>query len=314
MENENNKKKMPLWLQRSLKGLAIGGGCIIPGVSGGTVAVLLNVYNEIVDNVANLFKNFVKCFLVLLPYAISIVLSIAMCWIPFKYATTYALFLICCLFAGLIAGGVPSISKSVKVENVRKRDITALVITFLLAISFGLLSIFFSLDSYIEVMFQEIPFYLYIIIFFVGLLASVALVVPGISGSIIMLILGFYKPLLGLVDNFLNGVNIGQTLLLLVSMAIGIAVGFILCSKLMSWLLAKHNQITNFAIFGFIIGSVIGIFVNQDMFVYLGILTGGENTIQLYEWFVGPVLALAGAVGAYFLFKFADKKKEEANA
>ena len=50
------------------------------------------------------------------------------------------------------------------------------------------------------------------------------------------------------------------------------------------------------------------------MFVYLGILTGGEHTIQLYEWFVGPVLALAGAVGAYFLFKFADKKKEEVNA
>ena len=126
-----------------------------------------------------------------------------------------------------------------------------------------------------------------------------------------MLILGFYKPLLGLVDNFIHGVNVGQTFLLLISMSLGIAVGFIICSKLMSYLYAKHNQATNYAIFGFVVGSLVGIFINQNMFEYLGILAGGEHVIQIYEWIVGPIAMLVGAAATLTLFYFVNKRKEQ---
>ena len=126
-----------------------------------------------------------------------------------------------------------------------------------------------------------------------------------------MLILGFYRPLLGLVDNFIHGVNVGQTFLLLISMSLGIAIGFIICSKLMSFLLSKHEQVTNFAIFGFVVGSLFAIFINQNMFQYLGILPDGANVIQTYEWFVAPIAAIVGAIGTFVLFYFVDKQKKE---
>ena len=122
------------------------------------------------------------------------------------------------------------------------------------------------MGSDIELNFS-MAWYFYIVLFMVGVLASVALVVPGISGSMLLLILGLYLPLLNTISNIKN--NPGESIAILAIFAVGLVIGFFTIAKLMRFLLKKWQRQTMWAIVGFVVASIIAIFLAFDFKEFL---------------------------------------------
>ena len=299
------KKKVPTPVKDGLTGMAIGTAIIVPGISGGTIALVFGAFKRIVDAVDNLFtKHFLKNLLILLPFLVGSIITVFGLAYPFRLAFKYCLFSIVCLFAGFILGSLPGITDQVKDERPSKANIIQLVIGFVIAGIIGVFSVIFDFYSGISLLFLERPWYLYLIIFVVGIFGSSGLIVPGFSGSMLLMVIGFYQPILDLVslDNFWSNMSLGFVF------ALGVLVGFIIFSKLMNKLITNHKRATLFVVIGFIVGSLISIFVNSQMFSYF------ENGFGLLDMVLGPILLVIGvALSLLFVF-YTRKHKGEENA
>lgn len=299
------KKKLPTPVKDGLTGMAIGTAIIVPGISGGTIALIFGAFKRIVDAVDNLFtKKFFASLLILLPFLIGSIVAVAALVFPFQLAFEYCLFSIVCLFAGFILGSIPRLTDELKGQETTKKNIIQLVIGFLIAGIIGVFSVIFHFNERIDLLFAERPWYLYLIIFVVGVFGSSGLIVPGFSGSMLLMIIGFYEPILKLV----NFSNLGPNLLLGFVFALGVLVGFIILSKLMSSLFEKHRTSTLYVVLGFIFGSLISIFVNSKMFSYIG------AGLSLLDCILGPVLLIAGLLLSALMMKYMRKHQGEEDA
>ena len=281
------KKKLPTPVKDGITGMAIGTAIIVPGISGGTIALVFGAFKRIVDAVDNLFKNgFWKNLLILLPFLIGSIISVAALVFPFQLAFKYCLFSIVCLFSGFIIGSLPGIVDQVKEKKPSIPNIIQLIAGFVFAGIIGVFSVIFDFYSAISALFLERPWYLYLIIFVVGIFGSTGLIVPGFSGSMLLMVIGFYQPILDLVDfsNFWPNVSLGFVF------ALGVLVGFIIFSKLMNKLITNHKRSTLFVVIGFILGSLVSIFVNSQMFSYF------RNGFGLLDYILAPILLIVGLV------------------
>ena len=248
------------------KGLAIGTAAIIPGISGGTIAFMLGIYDQIIDAIVSIRLQTKKSLQVLLPVGVGIVVAIGLLTYPMGLALTYAPFPTVTLFAGFIVGSLPQLRKGLP----NKLNIKAwafLIIPAVTAMLLGVFSVIGELDA--TSLLTDDAFLPKLSLLLVGLLGVSAFVVPGVSGSMLLLSIGFYEPILSslrrLLDNLfdINGlipevINFGLLI-------VGAIVGFILISLLMKWLLTHHRQAVNLAVFGFILGSLVAIFYNYEM-------------------------------------------------
>ena len=299
------KKHLPTPIKDGLIGTAIGTAIIVPGISGGTIALIFGAFKRIVEAVDNLLtKRFWKSLLVLLPFLIGAVVAVAALVFPFQIAFKYCLFSIVCLFAGFILGSIPGVTDELKEEEMTKRNVVQLVIGFVVAAIIGVFSVIFKIHNSINVLFEERPWYIYLIIFVVGVFASSGLIVPGFSGSMLLLIIGFYEPILNLVDF----TNFWPNLLLGFFFALGVLVGFIILSKLMNKMITKHKISTLYVVVGFLFGSLISIFVNSKMFEYIG------NGLRLLDCILGPIILIIGILLSTLFVRYTRKHKEEENA
>ena len=289
------------------KGLAIGVSFIIPGVSGGTMAVILGVYDKIINSVNLLTKKFVTSIKILLPIVLGAVLAILICWYPFKLAFEHIMLVMVSLFAGFIAGGMPGIFDEVRNIKIKPVHIIVLIIAVILSVSLGVLSVVLELN--IQSLYDSRPWWLYILILLAGIISAFALVVPGISGSMIMMVLGFYTPTLNLIDNFLAWNNVWASISILGTLAVGVIVGVFISSKIMAALLSKYRIGTFYAIIGIIFGSLVAIYFNFEIYEYY-VTTG-------FRWWevllAGLALVIGGAVSYMFvrLGRQEKSKKQE---
>lgn len=289
---------MPTALKDGLKGLAIGTAIIIPGISGGTIALVLGAFKKIVNAVDNLFtKNFWKFLLILIPFGIGAIISVAALIVPFQYAFKYCLFTIVCLFAGLIIGSVPNITDNIKGQPHTKANIIGFIIALVFAGIIGVFSVIFKFGDSITNLFNDVPFYLYFILFGIGVIGATGLIVPGFSGSMLLLVVGFYEPILGLISTN----NIGRNISLLATFAVGVLIGFIIFSKIMNYFLTKYKNGTYHVILGFVLGSIISIFVNSNMFQY---------EFPLYDEIIGPFALVIGIVVSFLFVKYVRNHPE----
>lgn len=297
-------RKMPTILKDGLVGLGIGAGAIIPGISGATIALVFGCFKKIVDAVSGLLsKLFLKNLLILLPFGIGVVLAVAGLIKPFQLAFEYCMFAIVCLFAAFIIGSFPGIVDNVRGQKVRPINIVVMVIAFLVAAAIGVCSVLFNLNDVVENLFAETPFYLYLILLGLGVICASGLTVPGFSASMLLLVVGFYKPILNLVHFDAIKENPGRFFGLLGIFALGVVIGFFLFSYLMSYLLKKHTQSTHYTILGFVAGSLVSIFVNSDMFDYL------QNSANLLDWILAPIFVIIGVTLAYLLVRYSRKQR-----
>lgn len=311
--------KLKNWFKTFLAGAAMGVASAIPGVSGGTIAVIVGIYKKLIDAINNLFKKFVPSFLTLLPIALGVISAMIPCVIIFDYALEGFVFGIVSLFAGLIIGSFPSLVKEVTDEKPKRKHIVVLVITTLIAVGIGVLSALTGDFINLEGNFLNPDFWFYLLLIPVGILASISLIVPGISGSMLLLVLGFYKPLISLAKDLMSNIihgnfaNFWQPVGLLCCFGIGVVIGFFTVAKFMSYLLNKHHRITFYGIIGFVIGSTIALYFNHEIFSYYQIW-GSGNYVFIPMWLeivLGLVLAAIGFVLTFLIGKYADKQKEK---
>jgi len=299
------KKKLPTPVKDGITGMAIGTAIIVPGISGGTIALVFGAFKKIVDAVDNLFtKSFWKNLLILLPFLIGSIIAVAALVFPFQLAFKYCLFSIVCLFAGFIIGSLPGIVDQVKEKKPSVSNIVQLIIGFVFAGIIGVFSVIFDFYSAISALFIERPWYLYLIIFVVGIFGATGLIVPGFSGSMLLMVIGFYQPILDLVDfsNFWPNISLGFVF------ALGVLVGFIIFSKLMNKLITNHKRATLFVVIGFILGSLVSIFVNSQMFSYF------RDGFWLLDYILGPILLVLGLTLSTLFVLYTRKHKGEENA
>lgn len=313
------------FLKRFLAGMGIGTGAAIPGVSGAAVAVIFKVYEDIISAVNNFRKQFGFAIKVLIPILLGIVCAVIPCIYLFSLAFEHLMFVLICIFAGFLIGSFPSITDKVKGVKPNKLQIMLIITGFLFVIGLGVLSVAFGDKLNIGGLFVNINnnWWLYLVLIPVGVLAAVALTVPGLSGSLILLVIGFYRPLVDSVKtwggNCLKGdwSMVGPLFGVLGSFAIGCLIGVVLVSKIMTYLLAKHRDSTFFTIIGFILGSICVLFFNYDIYNYYlnwsGVVFENINPVlPIYvEIPVGLVILSACALGSYMLVKLERKSKQE---
>lgn len=273
-------------LKTFIGGIAVGLANIIPGVSGGTMMVVLGMFNKVMNSIDGLFsrhnKNRLEDFKFLFVLGIGAVLGLVVfakvleiCFANYPTQTMFC-------FVGMVAFSIPSLVKT----EMKDDRFSPIPFAVGCAIIFGLMFLAPENKELVLTTFPDIdPVYL-ITMVFLGLIAGGAMFMPGVSGSMILLIIGKYylfKSLLANVTSFQMDI-----ILPLGFMAVGIILGIILCGKLLKFLLANYHGMTINFILGLVVASsivLIPISANYDVFTIvtsaLALLLGGVIVLLL---------------------------------
>ena len=261
-------KKITDYIMVAVKGACMGAADVIPGVSGGTIAFITGIYDQLIESINSIndtalklffsgkFKEFWKhingSFLVSLFCGILVsVLSLAGLM---QYLLEHHPIQTWAFFFGLIVASSIFILRGISGWGWRE------VLTLIFGILLG--AVVCTLSP------TQTPDALWFI-FLSGAIAICAMILPGISGSFILLILGKYQFIMGVISDFVSGVNFGQNLLILSTFGVGAIVGILSFSKFLHWLLARWQKPTMLVLAGFIIGSLVKVWPwsNKDAIV-----------------------------------------------
>lgn len=279
------KEKLILFI----KGIVLGVAFVIPGVSGGTLAVLLGIYEELIEAASNFYKNMVnfkKYFMYLLPIGLGVVFSVAVFAKLIKFGLDKAPIITILIFLGMIIGGIPALVRNVKGTKTNLKDMTLMLVGLIIVIS---MLIFHKSNS--NVVLTNMSIGGYITLFLVGAIAAVTMVVPGISGSFTLMLIGYYEPILNLVNDITSFKNLGPNLILIFIFMLGVFIGIIFISKIIEWCLKHYKRETYYAIIGFVLSSIISVIYEVSKFPFnlthliIGIVLLVINTVLVYKVF-----------------------------
>ncbi len=279
------KEKLILFI----KGIVLGVAFVIPGVSGGTLAVLLGIYEELIEAASNFYKNMVnfkKYFMYLLPIGLGIIFSVAVFAKLIKFGLDKAPIITILIFLGMIIGGIPALVRNVKGTKINLKDMTLMLVGLIIVIS---MLIFHKSNS--NVVLTNMSIGGYITLFLVGAIAAVTMVVPGISGSFTLMLIGYYEPILNLVNDITSFKNLGPNLILIFIFMLGVFIGIIFISKIIEWCLKHYKRETYYAIIGFVLSSIISVIYEVSKFPFnlthliIGIVLLVINTVLVYKVF-----------------------------
>jgi putative membrane protein len=266
-----------LWLY--LKGIAMGSADVVPGVSGGTIAFITGIYTELLDSIKSvnisalvtLYKQGPKAawqaingtfLLVLLLGILSAILTLAK---VIHYLLDQHTILLWSFFFGLILASSLHMGRQIKQWN--KGTFAALIMGALIAGSISIASPS-SIDAN------------YLNIFFAGSIAICAMILPGISGSFILLLMGLYAPVLAAVK--------GMQLDIMSIFALGAVIGLMLFSRLLSWLLHHYQDLMFSLLTGFMLGALLKVWPWKETISYRlnssGLEVPLEQLNRLPEW------------------------------
>ena len=240
----------------AVKGACMGAADVIPGVSGGTIAFIMGIYDEFVGSLASIYAEAVKLLFsgklkafwkhingnFLLSLIIGIGISIISLASLMQYLLRWHPIQTWAFFFGLIVASSIFILRGIK--GWKLRDILFIILGVGLGVTVCTLSPTQTPDAYW-------------FIFLSGAIAICAMILPGISGSFILLILGKYEFIMGSISDLVAGVNVGQNLLIMGVFIIGAVTGILAFSKFLHWLLARWQKETMIVLAGFIIGSLV---------------------------------------------------------
>ena len=225
-----------------IKGIAIGSGAILPGISSGVICVIFGIYETLLNCVLNFFKNVKQNFKLLFPIVLGIFFGIIIFGNILKYIFYAYPIQTKFIFIGLILGNIPALIKQACNKNqFRFHYLFYMIFTFTIGIGLVLLENNMSpVTSSSE--------YSYSFLILSGFLMSAGVIIPGISSTLILMLLGVYDACL---------ISVSSVYLpLLIPMGIGLIMGSIICMKLIKFLLDKYYIQTFFCIIGFTLGSI----------------------------------------------------------
>lgn len=281
-------------------GAVIGAAMIIPGVSGGTIAVLCNIYDKLINAISDLRRDFKNSFMFLLPIALGAICAVAAIFYPLKLLFEVAPFPTVMLFLGLMLGGVPKLFKDGAKNGFKKINIISVLLPLAAVVGICFIPSLGEAD-----LTAAMPVWGYFMLVLVGAVASCALVVPGVSGSMLLMIFGYYNSILNTVTALKT--DFGHSLLVLALFALGILIGFFSIAKLMKLLLKKFPRGTFWAIFGFVIGSLPAILLTYDG-NFPDFTLASLDAVHIS---VGVILAVAGAIASFALTAVLEAKMKK---
>lgn len=252
-------------IQDILRGVVIGLANIIPGVSGGTMMVSMGIYDTIIGCINSLFKDFKRCVKTLWPYAVGMVVGI----LGLAKLITYLLgsfpLQTNLAFIGLIFGGLPIIVGKLKGHKKGAAGAIAFVLAFALVVGLQIVGGGSGNDAAITLSIGQI-----IVLFIMGMIASATMVIPGVSGSMMLMLLGYYNPIVGTVSRMVDALmafDMGEIFAccgVLVPFGLGVVIGIFAIAKLIEVLLARYPGATYCAILGLVVASPVAILMAMD--------------------------------------------------
>ena len=268
-----------------LRGIVIGIANIIPGVSGGTMAVSMGIYDKLIGAVSNLFKDFKKNLLFLLPLLVGMGVGIVGFGKLLEYLLEYHVLATCLTFVGLILGGVPVLWVHLKGSVAKKpggRLGAAEAVCFVLLLAVGVgLPLLQGSEGAVKAMTLSVGSIA--ILFLLGVVASATMVIPGVSGSMVLMVLGYYSTILAQVTGLLDALlardwaALGRCVGLLIPFGVGVVLGIFLIAKMIEWLFKKFPSQTYAAIIGLIVSSPFAILYSSGalaQFSAVGLVVG----------------------------------------
>ena len=246
----------------AIYGCIIGVANIIPGVSGGTMAVILNVYDKLIDSVIGIKKHVKESLMFLIPVAIGGGLGIFGFSKLLKYLLANFPMPTFFFFIGLILGTVPMIFKKIITStNGQKKFNVYTIIPFIIFFGIMIVLAFINTENASSSQIQ-MDFINWIYLFFGSALAAMCMIIPGVSGSMILMILGLYSTVLGAVADIFK--NFSASVMILIPAGFGIILGLLVGVKLIDICLKKFPQMTFASILGLMLGSLLSIYNNSN--------------------------------------------------
>ena len=310
-------------LRNFINGLAVGIVETVPGVSGGTIAIILGFYFDLINAINNFTKNLGKHLALIIPLAIGVAAGILLFSSLMNFLLEYYSFPTMLFLIGLITGIIPHIAARVRAKDsaaeAENRDpslpdakpdsaavpfrfvnVIVILIPFLFIVALSFIRKDAS-DAAQEEIMNSIGTPYMIFIFFAGILAAAALVIPGISGSFVLLLMGVYPVVIFAVSSIRIYFSDTSDIALLINickvlapLAAGVVIGGLCMVRLIGILLTKYSRVVYSIILGLLLGSIFALF--RDPIVY----KSGVSAIIIV---IGIVAFALGAFASYFLGK-----------
>lgn len=265
------------------KGAVIGIANIIPGVSGGTMAVSMGIYDKLIHCITHLFKEFKKSVGFLIPIVIGAGIALIASSFGLEYLFVNYPVPTNLLFVGLILGGLPAVAKKVKGNKLKAGHIVACLLFFVFVVALAAIGEREGTQADLSFHFLNV-----LLLFMIGIIASATMVVPGVSGSMILLLLGYYHPIIENINAFIRALTafdmdgILKGFGVLVPFGIGVVVGIFAIAKLIEIIFAKFPLYAFWAIIGLIVASPIAIvLMNLGSFAGVSVLAVVASLITL---------------------------------
>jgi len=286
-------------LVKIIKGSLVGMGSILPGISGSMVAAILKIYQYLIDALNDFLKRPIQSVLSVWEYIVGVILGFIIGFVFIDLFYDIAPIPITFLFIGFILGAIPSIVKEVKLKSYKWHH----YLTFIIAI-IAMVGFIFIKESENN---PESLFY-YISVFFVGVIYAVALIIPGLSGSTMLMAFGYFQLLINLVDDIvkafvtMNFTEIASQLPMLLLLILGALMGLILVGKLMHYLL--HHFKTHFYL------AVLGIVVISPFNILFTLQENTSSNVFQASWLIYLLGAILFVLGIFITFSLSNKKEE----
>lgn len=279
-------------INQFLRGIVIGLANIIPGVSGGTMMVSMGIYDTLIHCITHLFKEFKKSIMTLLPYAVGMLAGILAFASVIHWGLENHPLPTNTLFIGLILGGLGPLLKKIEKKKINAAAIIAFALLFALIIWMG----FQNRDSIENAESIEMNALQMVMMVALGVIASGTMIIPGVSGSLVLMLLGYYKAVTGALKTLASGLVhfdfsvMGQPLLMLLPFLVGIVLGIFGVAKLIEWLTAKYPTVTYCGVLGLVVASPVSLLIQTDM--------SGVNAVTIL---ISLATLAVGFASAYFL-------------
>ncbi|WP_123871937.1 DUF368 domain-containing protein [Staphylococcus aureus] len=261
-----------------LKGFAMGTSDLVPGVSGGTIALLLGIYNQFIASISGIFsRRFWPSFTFLIPLIIGMLLAMGSLSNLFNYLLSQHHIPTMFFFGGLIIGILPYL---LKISNYKTSFTTKHYMMVIAGIAILIVITLMNNGDKHAGETLTLSTGLIIKYFIAGMCASSAMLLPGISGSFMLLVFGVYGTVMLAISEVVKLNFTGLPILLAVGF--GVLAGFIISSKIIQYFLTHHKLMTFALIIGFVVGSLFAVFP--------GLPT------NIVMWFVSLVVFIIGFI------------------
>ena len=285
-----------------LLGVFIGLAVIVPGVSGSTVAIIFKLYHKLLFAIGNIFKKFKKCAAFLMPVVVGLVIGFVAGFFAIQRVLNVAPFTVIGLFAGLMLGAFPAVKDEIKGEKKSAGRVLLFVLGLAVPVVISLVSTLCVAGAH---SLENLQWYHYLLFLVLGYIVAITQIVPGLSATAILMVFGYFSPLMDSVHLSYWQAN-PQVFLVYLCLVIGFAAGLVTFSKALTKIFDRAKKPAFFLITGLSLGSVVTMFFNPDVYaVYKSWAAGSPFALDLS---LGIALFAVGCVVAYLFVRYERKK------